>query len=196
MKRVLLYHVVPGKFMAPDLTTVQAVGTLFGEPLSFTSQGDGAVVGEATVLAADIEAANGVIHIIDRVLMPPGVALQQGGFAGGAGPAEDDGGGGADQSDTAAFDTVFPLPDSVQNFTGEGGEGMVNYQTALTLEEVIDFYRGELSEKGLTERPLLTVTSETTFSMVFDGWGNGKALVVQGVDLGENSNVNVRFEDL
>lgn len=95
------------------------------------------------------------------------------------------------------YDTVFPLPEDVQNFVGEGGEGQVNFQTSLGLEEVMDFYRREFTRMGLTERTLLTVTSEATFSMVFDGWPNGKAIVVQGVSLGPGStNVNIRFEDV
>ena len=96
----------------------------------------------------------------------------------------------------ASYDTVFPLPDDVQNFTGEGGESQVNFQTSLSLDEVIEFYRQAFAEKGLTERTLLTATTDTTFSMVFDGWPNGKALVIQGVDLGASRNVNIRFEDV
>jgi hypothetical protein len=95
-----------------------------------------------------------------------------------------------------SYDTVFPLPDDVGNFAGEGGESQVNFQTSLSLDEVIEFYRQALTEKGLTERALLTVTTDTTFSMVFDGWPNGKALVIQGVDLGASRNVNIRFEDV
>lgn len=94
------------------------------------------------------------------------------------------------------YDTVFPLPDDVQNFTGGGGENMVNFQTSLTLNEIMEFYRQALTAKGLTERPILTATTDTTFSMVFDGWPNGKALVIQGVDLGTSRNVNIRFEDI
>jgi len=93
-------------------------------------------------------------------------------------------------------DTVFPLPDNVQNFTGEGGEGQVNFQTSLSLGEVIEFYRQALADQGLTESADHTAITDTTFSMVFFGWPNGKALVIQGVDLGKSRNVNIRFEDL
>jgi hypothetical protein len=92
------------------------------------------------------------------------------------------------------YDTVFPLPDDVQNFTGSGGEGMVNFQTSLSLEEVVAFYRQSFAEKGLTERSILTTIDDSGFSMVFDGWDNGKALVIQGVDMGASVNVNIRFE--
>jgi hypothetical protein len=94
------------------------------------------------------------------------------------------------------YDTVFPLPDDVQNFIGEGGENMVNFQTSLSLEEVIEFYRQAFTGQGLTERKVLTVIEDEIFSMVFDGWPNDKALVIQGVDLGETTNINIRFEDV
>lgn len=95
-----------------------------------------------------------------------------------------------------AYDTVFPLPDDVQNFTGGSGEAMVNFQTSLTLEEVVEFYRQTLADQGLTEREVLTSIEDVGFSMVFDGWPNDRALVIQGVDLGGSTNVNIRFEDV
>ena len=103
---------------------------------------------------------------------------------------------GVAQESQAEYDTVFPLPDNVQNFTGGGGENMINFQTDLSLEEVVEFYRQTLTELRLTERPVLTVIEDEGFSMVFDGWANGKGLVIQGVDLGETTNVNIRFEDV
>ena len=104
----------------------------------------------------------------------------------------------AEASDTdipAEYDTVFPMPESVENFMGEGGETPVNFQTALSLEDAVAFYREELTAQGLVERDLLTVEEDGVFSIVFDGYENGMAIVIQGVDLGETSNVNIRFED-
>ncbi len=100
------------------------------------------------------------------------------------------------QTSQGDYDTVFPLPDDVQNFMGEGGEEMVNFQTNLSLEEVVEFYRQSLTGQGLTEREILTVIEDETFSIVFDGWSNDQALVIQGVDLGETTNVNIRLEDV
>ena len=96
---------------------------------------------------------------------------------------------------SSVYDTEFPLPSKVQNFTG-GGE-QVNFATNLTVEEAIAFYRKELTAIGLSERKINTAITETTFSMVFDGHPNGKAIVVQGVDLGNGTtNINIRFEDV
>jgi hypothetical protein len=58
-------------------------------------------------------------------------------------------------------------------------------------------YRDEfINKQGLAERGLVTVVNDTNFSIVFDGSENGMAVVVQGVQLDENSiNINIRYED-
>jgi uncharacterized surface protein with fasciclin (FAS1) repeats len=72
LKDVLTYHVVSGKFMASDLSDGQVLTTVNGAPLTVTIKSDGTVmVGDATVTTADIETSNGVIHVIDSVLIPP-----------------------------------------------------------------------------------------------------------------------------
>ena len=70
---VLTYHVVPGRVMAGDLTGAMAmpVATVNGATVSITEDAGSVTVNEATVVAADIEASNGVIHVIDQVLLPP-----------------------------------------------------------------------------------------------------------------------------
>lgn len=86
----------------------------------------------------------------------------------------------------------FPMPDDAANVVNAGGT--VNYQTGKSLNEMIAFYQAAFAKQGLTERTLLHVESESTFSIVFDGDPSGKATVVQGVDLGGSSNINVRLE--
>jgi hypothetical protein len=103
----------------------------------------------------------------------------------------------AEEETAIEYDTIFPLPTNVQNFMGEGGDTSVNFQTSLSLDDVIDFYRTAFAAENLTERTLNTAITESTFSMVFDGHANGKALVIQGVDLGnDTTNVNIRFEEI
>ncbi len=69
---VLTYHVVPGKVMSTDLSDGMQAETVNGQPLDITIKDDGTVmVNGATVVTADIETANGVIHVIDTVLVPP-----------------------------------------------------------------------------------------------------------------------------
>ena len=93
-------------------------------------------------------------------------------------------------------DTVFPLPADVQNFTSEGGESPVNFQTSLGMDDVIAFYRSALAEMGVTEYDLLTTIQDEGFSMVFTGWPNGEEVVIQGVSFGESTNVNIRLEEV
>ncbi len=68
--QILTYHVVPGAVASGDLTSgdVETVAEL---PLTITVDGDKVMVNEANVVTPDVEASNGVIHVIDTVLMPP-----------------------------------------------------------------------------------------------------------------------------
>ncbi|HRW05961.1 MAG TPA: fasciclin domain-containing protein [Caldilineaceae bacterium] len=68
---VLLYHVVPGTVMAADISDGMEVETAQGGTLTFAVDGDTVMVNDATVTTADLSAANGVIHVIDTVLLPP-----------------------------------------------------------------------------------------------------------------------------
>jgi uncharacterized surface protein with fasciclin (FAS1) repeats len=66
---VLTYHVVAGRVSAADAAGISSTPTVQGSELPIS--GDGGVhVGDANVVSADIEASNGVIHVIDRVLLP------------------------------------------------------------------------------------------------------------------------------
>lgn len=68
---VLTYHVVPGKVMSGDLLGKKATPkTVEGQTLAIDATGGGVMVNDATVSTADIAATNGVIHVIDKVLMP------------------------------------------------------------------------------------------------------------------------------
>lgn len=68
---VLTYHVVPGKVMAADIIGKKASPkTVQGDTLAIDATGSAVKVDEATVTKADIVADNGVIHVIDKVLMP------------------------------------------------------------------------------------------------------------------------------
>ncbi len=68
LARILTYHVVSGKLMQADLAQVNSVTSLEGSPIAIDCS-DGFEVKNATVIAADIEADNGVIHVIDNVIL-------------------------------------------------------------------------------------------------------------------------------
>jgi transforming growth factor-beta-induced protein len=69
---ILLYHVVSGKVMAADVVTLTSAPTVLGKDVTITVK-DGSVFlnGTVQVIITDIEASNGVIHVIDAVLLPP-----------------------------------------------------------------------------------------------------------------------------
>ena len=67
---VLTYHVVPGAVMSTDLTNGMKAATVQGGEVTIMTEG-GVKVNDANVVTADIAASNGVIHVIDAVLMPP-----------------------------------------------------------------------------------------------------------------------------
>jgi uncharacterized surface protein with fasciclin (FAS1) repeats len=70
LKQVLTFHVLPGKLMAAELT-VASVKTVQGANLAIGKAGTFVTVEDAVVTQADLAASNGVVHVIDRVLMPP-----------------------------------------------------------------------------------------------------------------------------
>ncbi len=67
---ILTYHVVPGQVLAADAAKLSSAKTVNGEELSIKSNDGKVRVGDATVVAADIMTTNGVIHVIDHVLLP------------------------------------------------------------------------------------------------------------------------------
>ena len=68
---VLTYHVVPGKVMSSDIRNKQLkAGTVQGSKLSINTLNGGVAVDNAQVISADIETSNGVIHVIDTVVLP------------------------------------------------------------------------------------------------------------------------------
>ncbi len=68
LARILTFHVVPGKLKQSDLAEVDSVTSLEGSPIAIRTA-KGFEVKNATVIAADIEADNGVIHVIDNVIL-------------------------------------------------------------------------------------------------------------------------------
>jgi len=67
---ILTYHVVAGKVMSSDLSDGMMAATVNGAEITIGTM-DGVTVNDANVTAADIEASNGVIHVIDKVILPP-----------------------------------------------------------------------------------------------------------------------------
>jgi len=72
LKSILLYHVVPGKVMAADVVKLTSADTVQGDPISIKVENGKVYLNDTVeVIITDVEASNGVIHVIDAVLLPP-----------------------------------------------------------------------------------------------------------------------------
>ncbi len=71
LTKVLTYHVVAGEVKAADVVGLRSATTVEGEPITITTSAGGVMVNDAKVTATDVMASNGVIHVIDSVILPP-----------------------------------------------------------------------------------------------------------------------------
>src|SRR5688572_31270812 len=72
LQRILTSHVVAGKVMAADVVKISSAKAVSGDTLSIKAGGGTVMVDKAQVVKTDIAASNGVIHVLDTVLLPPG----------------------------------------------------------------------------------------------------------------------------
>ncbi len=71
LTNILLYHVVGSQALSTDLSDGQIIATLQGQTVEVTINAEGVFINDAQVIVADITATNGVVHVIDAVLLPP-----------------------------------------------------------------------------------------------------------------------------
>lgn len=71
LRKVLLYHVLPGKVPASKVVTLESAKTAEGASVQFSVRGKSAFVNESKIIKTDIGASNGIIHVINAVLIPP-----------------------------------------------------------------------------------------------------------------------------
>ncbi len=74
---ILLYHVVAGKVMAADVVNLSEAETALGEKVAIKVEDGKVFINEAQVIITDIEASNGVIHVIDTVILPPSMTAEE-----------------------------------------------------------------------------------------------------------------------
>jgi uncharacterized surface protein with fasciclin (FAS1) repeats len=70
LKRILTYHVVSGRIMAADVVKLHSAKAVSGDTIAIATHGGGVTVDNAHVVKTDIAATNGVIHVIDAVILP------------------------------------------------------------------------------------------------------------------------------
>merc|ERR1712019_324287 len=71
LDQLLEYHVLSGSFAAKDLIAAKTTATLEKEAVAIRTIGDTVMVNNANVIEADVEASNGIVHVVDNVLVPP-----------------------------------------------------------------------------------------------------------------------------
>ncbi|MDG6256786.1 MAG: fasciclin domain-containing protein [Methanomicrobiaceae archaeon] len=133
---ILTYHVVAGEYRAEDLAGLESVDTLAGVPLTITVEGDTIMVDGAQVIATDTMASNGVIHVIDAVMVPEGVEL----------PAAEE-----------------PAEEPAENVTEEATEEPVEEMTEAPMEEPAENVTEEATEEPveeMTEAPVVAPPEE------------------------------------
>lgn len=74
LQAVLTYHVVAGKVDAKTAMGLSEAASLQGEKIAISLDGSNVMINQATVVAADIAASNGIIHVIDTVILPPSIS--------------------------------------------------------------------------------------------------------------------------
>jgi len=72
LKKVLLYHVLPGKVPASKVVKMKSATTAEGSKVTFSVRGGSAFVNESKIIKTDIRCSNGIVHAINAVLLPPG----------------------------------------------------------------------------------------------------------------------------
>tara|TARA_R110000782_G_scaffold259836_7_gene350638 strand:+ start:7053 stop:7997 length:945 start_codon:yes stop_codon:yes gene_type:complete len=77
LQAILLYHVVPGKAVAKDVVGKPAWATLNGQQINISTKGETPMVDNAKIVSTDVMASNGVIHVIDTVILPETKSIPQ-----------------------------------------------------------------------------------------------------------------------
>ncbi len=75
LRKILEYHVVSGKVTAADVTKLDKATTVEGSDVKISAANGTVKINDATVIMPDVETDNGLIHVIDSVLLPPSVSL-------------------------------------------------------------------------------------------------------------------------
>jgi hypothetical protein len=93
------------------------------------------------------------------------------------------------------IDTEFPLPDDASSFIQVGD--LLTYQSSMSIEDIVEFYRSAFGERNFTEQESATVISNTAAYLIFDGHESGKVIVIQLVNItGDLTMVSIFYEDI
>merc|ERR1711865_212227 len=153
LSSILLYHVASGEAVSTDLSNGMMIPTLQGEEVTVDLNTDGVVkINDSTVVGADVLASNGVIHVLNQVLVPPSVDV-------GAFLQTCNGGGGGSAS--SSFSSSIPTSD------GEGdGTFVINFGGILNTTEETSSISSFSSSASKRSCSLVTTTTMIMTSVV------------------------------
>jgi hypothetical protein len=86
---------------------------------------------------------------------------------------------------TVGGESEFPIPSDAANVVSAAG--MATFQTKMSTDDVLKFYRDEFAKQGYEEDPSLALTFGKTFTLAFKGHPSGKTIFVVGADAGDGS---------
>lgn len=191
LRRILSYHVISGRVPASQVRLLRSAATLAGQRVSIGESDGTLTVDDATVTATDIRARNGIIHVIDRVLMPetktiPGVAQAAGQFrtllaaVKAAGLAEVLGGDGP-------FTVFAPTDEAFRKLPKGTLEKLLQPENVGTLRTILKYHvvAGRVfANDALEAREATTLADETVRVRVREGAlrVNGARIVKADVD--------------
>lgn len=88
----------------------------------------------------------------------------------------------------------FPLPDDATNTINMGGD-LITFQTKLSLDEMLKFYRDKLPSLGYKEKESEAFTTDTVFNLTFEDPKNNKVVSIQGVDMSGITSITISMSD-
>ena len=167
LTNLLLYHVVPGKLMKSGLTDGLNAQTVDGATVQFSANGDSVTVNDANIIVPDVEASNGVIHVIDTVLSPPD---EEAATDSTAAAASTDASADASTADTQGIiDNLPVLTDATDLKSSEqNGNATVEYKSQMTIAEAADFYDAQMTRLGYETQTSVVTAQAATFSFTSD----------------------------
>lgn len=201
---ILLYHVVSGKVMAADVTTgyVPSLNTTApgnNSVLILTEAGNGVKLnGNSNVIAADVMASNGVIHVIDKVILPPDVvdlAIQNSNFSTLVAAVSKAGLVDALKAD-GPFTVFAPTNAAFEALFGELGVGGIDDLTADQLTPILLYHvvSGNVRAADVSSGSVPTLNPEATIEIMVSDTGvklNGSSNVVATDVQGTNGVIHV-----
>ncbi|MBT8398265.1 MAG: fasciclin domain-containing protein [Gemmatimonadetes bacterium] len=193
---VLTYHVVPGEFAAADVAGLSAAPTLNGRDVTLSFDGTTVMVDGATVISADVQASNGIIHVIDQVLLPEPIAdiiqtAKGAGIFGTLLAAVDAAGLTETLKGDGPFTVFAPTDDAFAAIDPDALNALLADPVALAGVLTYHVVPGELAGADVLATTALTTVNGADAAISLDGEGNPRiddALIIQ-TDVGARNGI-------